>query len=273
MQPDSVRRTGIIRWYWSLHLYLLRVSFLCTFCICLCVCAFVYQCISVYNDSGACKWLLVGQTSHRQLQLMAWGFITRALCHPGSPSGLHHHHQHMDGYGERNIWIVHVQFTCFVLKSAFYIVGKKSATNCGEKMSLKNFMASLNSTTMENTRKMKSKGNIHKPNGCRFLHPKTLSSSRPGFFDATFEFRLKDIWGILERTWGFMFYNMGYSSLNHFTAVKTQDKEETFGLWTLNMDNLFLLTHVQKWYFLFMKSSTSGEKVLQSARPTEGGGG
>ena len=70
-----------------------------------------------------------------------------------------------------------------------------------------------------------------------------------------------------------MFYNMGYSSLSHFTAVKTQDKEETFGLWTLNMDNLFLLTHVQNWYFLFMKSSTSGEKVLQSARPTEGGGG
>ena len=27
-----------------------------------------------------------------------------------------------------------------------------------------------------------------------------------------------------------MFYNMGYSSLGHFTAVKTQDREETLGL-------------------------------------------
>ena len=149
VQPDSVRRGGTIRWYWSLYLYLLWVSFLCTFCICLCVCAFVYQCISVYNDSGACKWLLVGQTSHRQLQLMAWGFITRALCHPGFPSGLHHRHNQMDGWGERGLCIVD-----FVLKSefVFYIVGKKSAKKCGEKMSLNNFMTSPNSTTVENTR-------------------------------------------------------------------------------------------------------------------------
>ena len=42
-----------------------------------------------------------------------------------------------------------VQFTFFVLKSefVFYNVGKKSASNCGEKMSLNNFMASPNSTT------------------------------------------------------------------------------------------------------------------------------
>ena len=104
----------------------------------------MYQCISVYNDSGACKWLLVGQTSHRQLQLMTWDFITRALCHPGFPSGLHHRHNQMDGWGERGLCIVD-----FVLKSefVFYNVGKKSASNCGEKMSLNNFMASPNSTT------------------------------------------------------------------------------------------------------------------------------